>query len=241
MNYILKINKTISLIKFYYKHPFIFRMNYLKAKNKPKLKKLGLSYMDPNYIYFNKFTKNSVAIDIGCGYEAEFSQYLINNFQMQVYAIDPTQKHSSSLNEIQKKYNGKFIYLQMALSNEEKELEFHETLEHESGSLLSGHVNIKNDTIKSYKVKSTTLEKLTEICGKQQVDFIKIDIEGMEFYVFKNLNPEILKPFKQIFIEFHHYSVDSFSRKDTLEIVKHLEKAGLKYFTLDSINYLFYW
>jgi FkbM family methyltransferase len=212
-----------------------------KIVNKPGIKKLGLTYMDPNYIFFNKFTSGSVAFDIGCGYEAEFAQYLVKDFQMIVYAVDPTRKHVSSLKKIQDSYNGKFIHLQNALSTKEEEIEFYETAEHESGSLLTDHVNVKNDTIQSYKVKTITLEKLPEICGKSQIDFVKIDIEGIEFILFENIKIETLKPFKQVFVEFHHYSVDSYSRKHTLRIIQKLTEGGMKYFTLDQVNYLFYW
>jgi hypothetical protein len=55
----------------------------------------------------------------------------------------------------------------------------------------------------------------------------------------KKINND-LKPFKQIFVEFHHNAIRKYSIKDTKAIAKSLCEKGFNYFTLDNVNYLFY-
>jgi len=237
-----KAEKVIDLLKFWIQNPYTISIAINRAFRKPELKKRGLKTLAPNYVFFEKFNEDSVVIDIGCGYEAELSQYLIEHYHIRkAYAVDPTEKHASALQEIQKRHGERFIHLKYALAEKETELEFFETLEKESGSLLTDHKNVVHDRIRKYKVKAITLEKLLEIISIDKVAFIKIDIEGIEFALFENINPEILKRFDQIFVEFHHYSVSSFHRSDTRNTVKKLESFGLKSFTADTVNYLFYW
>lgn len=242
MMIIKKFRKLIELIKFWVFNPIVIIIYIIRTVKKPMLKKLKLKYLDPNYIFFERFNNESVIFDIGCGYEAELSTYLLNHYSIKAaFGIDPTKKHARALNEIQKKYKNRFFHLPYALLHNDTEIDFFETKENESGSLLPEHKNIRNDTISKYKVKSITLEKLLEISKTEKVALLKIDIEGFEYELFDNIDLSLLKKFDQIFIEFHHISLKSYNRSDTKRIVKMLNNIGLNSFTYDSINYLFYW
>jgi len=242
LNEMNKAEKVIDLLKFWIRNPYTISIAINRALRMPELKKKGLKTLAPNYVFFETFNENSIVIDIGCGYEAELSQYLIDHYHIRkAYAVDPTEKHAPALHEIQERHGDRFVHLKYALAEKETELEFFETLEKESGSLLSDHKNVQHDKIRRYNVKTITLEKLLEITSSDKVAFIKIDIEGMEFALFDKIDPELLKRFDQIFIEFHHYSVRSFNKRDTRRIVKKLEGSGMKSFTVDTVNYLFYW
>lgn len=242
MKMIKKFRKLYDLLKFWINNPIIIKIFIVRTIKKPLLKKLKLKYLDPNYIFFEKFDNKSVIFDIGCGYEAELSQYLLNNYNIKAaFGVDPTKKHAKALKEIQDKYKNRFFHLEYALLDHDAEIDFFETAENESGSLLPEHKNILNDTISTYKVKTITIEKLLEICNTEKVALLKIDIEGLEYTLFDNIDLNLLKRFDQIFIEFHHISIKSYSRSDTKRIVKMLKKIGLYSFTYDSINYLFYW
>ncbi len=232
--------KIILKIVKYIKYPNQLKADFYTAINLPVAKRLGVEFYEPNYIYFNRFTENSVVIDIGCGYKAELSKHLIDHYHVRSFAFDPTLKHEQALKSIEDQYKGKFSHLKFALASEEKEIQFFETLDHESGSLHSDHKNILNDHIRSYTVKAITLNRLPAITGCRVIDYIKIDIEGEEYNLFDQTNKDDLSFFKQIFIEFHHLSIRSYSYRDTKKIVRKLKGFGLKCFSLDKINYLFY-
>lgn len=237
-----KAEKIVDRLKFSIRYPYTIGMSVKRALCMPEAKRMGLQVLAPNYIFFGKFDDKSVIIDAGCGYEAELSRHLIEKYNIKTaYAIDPTEKHATSLQEIGQRYGNRFVHLRYALAERETELEFFETLEKESGSLLPEHTNIRHDRIRKYKVSTITLSKLLDLVANERVALIKIDIEGMEYALFENTDPAILKRFDQIFVEFHHYSVRSFNRRDTRKTVKMLEGYGLKSFSLDTVNYLFYW
>ena len=249
-----KITKTI-LNKFpFFEKPrnfFVFLINYIKnpkkIKNdlkvflrKFKAKKIGISYHKPNFIYFDKFDKNSIVIDVGCGYEADFSNHIISKYNSKCYGVDPTKKHRKYLKNIEEMNKGKFIHLQYAVSTKKGKIIFNETQENESGSVLEDHINVLNDKIKSYEVESITLNDLPNKVNSEVIDLLKLDIEGAEYELLSQVNQSDLKVFKQIFVEFHHNAVRKYSPKDTRAIVKSLCGKGFDYFTLDDVNYLFY-
>ncbi len=236
----LKPLKYLNKMWLYVKYPLIFSMDISKFKNSKKFKNLGLDGFPPNYIYFNRFNENSSIVDVGCGFEAELSVTMIKKFNLNAYTVDPTLKHASFLHEIEKKYQPNFHYFQYALSALNGETTFYEAENCESGSLLSTHKNIQTDLTREYKVKLIDLPTLFSTIGLDLIDFLKIDIEGAEYALFNETNLKSLQIVKQLFVEFHHVSVQGYSKKDSLKIVKLIEKEGFMSFSYDGLNYLFY-
>ena len=165
---------------------------------------------------------------------------MIKNFNVKAIVVDPTQKHAEAINSIKDRIGSKFEYLNVAISPENKKIMFHETIEHESGSLIPTHINIKNDTIRTYEVESLNLTGLLNRIDKNKIMYIKLDIEGVEYDLIKNSTNAQLQPFEQIFIEFHHHAVDNYSKKDTINAVSIMHDKGFQSYTLDNHNYLFY-
>jgi hypothetical protein len=62
--------------------------------NLVKMKKMGMQFFDPNYVYFGGLNESSVIVDVGCGYEAEFSKHLIDKYNLEAFGVDPTRKHA---------------------------------------------------------------------------------------------------------------------------------------------------
>jgi len=236
----MNIMKFITKIWIYIKYPNLFTMDLSKFLNKKKYEKYGLEGFPPNYIYFNRFNDKSNIIDVGCGFEAELSVTMINKFNLNAVAVDPTLKHESFLREIEKKYKPNFTYYQFALSENNGETTFFESNNCESGSLLSKHKNIQNDSICEYKVNLIDLPTLIAKTGFKEIAYLKIDIEGAEYGLFNEKNLKSLTVVNQLFVEFHHISVEGYSKKDTLKVVKSIENEGFKSFSYDGLNYLFF-
>lgn len=236
----LKSFKYLNKFWLYVKYPLILSMDISKFKNSKKIKNLGLDAFPPNYIYFNRFNENSNIVDVGCGFEAELSVTMIKKFNVNAFAVDPTLKHAHFLHEIEKIHHPNFHYLQYALSASNGETTFFEAENCESGSLLSTHKNIQTDLTHEYKVKLIDLPTLFSTIGLDSIDFLKIDIEGAEYTLFNEINLKSLQIVKQLFIEFHHVSVQGYTKRDSLKIVKLIEEEGFKSFSYDGLNYLFY-
>lgn len=212
----------------------------LVAWRKREMRRLGISFYPPNFIYRPQFTPESIVIDGGCGYEADFSQHLIKAFGLRSIGIDPTRKHFPLLKKVEEVTSGRFRHHQLVISAQDGWLTFYESGQRESGSLLSTHSNMQRDDVTSYLVESITLSSLIKRIGVDHIDLIKLDLEGAEYDLLRSVKAEDLIPYDQIFIEFHHHAVPQYSMVDTKEAVETLAGFGFKVFSLDNHNYLFY-
>lgn len=197
-------------------------------------------YAPPNYIFRGNFSKSSVIVDVGCGFDADFSVYMINKYGLRAIGIDPTLKHKESLANLSKKMNGQFSHKLLAISATNGKIIFNESVDNVSGSILNEHKNIRNDKIKTYEVESVSLSKLPERLGLLKIEYIKLDLEGAEYELLNNVQESDLEKYNQIFVEFHHHCVSGYTKKDTLEYVRKIASYGFKYYTLDNHNFLFY-
>lgn len=203
-------------------------------------RKLGLAYIEPNFLYLPTLKPDSIVIDAGCSYEADFSVNMIRNHKAKAYAVDPTLKHKSALEKLETAYGKHFVHLPFAIASVDGTLTFHESKTNESGSLMDDHTNVKRDETISYEVPAVTLRSLLDKIGVNSVDILKLDIEGAEYQLLGNIRPEDLSPFKQIFIEFHHHAVSRYSQADTEKIARRIGDFGFNMFSLDNHNYIFW-
>lgn len=221
-----KIGQVIDKIKKYFRER--------------EMRKINIKFVKPNYLFIDKFNCSSTVIDVGCGYDADLSVYLIKEYNLRSFGVDPTRKHAKSLKMLSKKTKDNFQFFPLAVTAENGKLLFNESAENVSGSILQDHINVKQDTISSYEVESVTLNTLLSRLDLIKADYLKLDIEGAEYELITNIDTKILEKFDQIFIEFHHHCIDCYSVDDTKRMVEFLKKRGLKAFTLDNHNYLFY-
>ena len=204
-----------------------------------KMKKLGIQFLRPNYIYLDNFNEKSVIVDVGCGHEAEFSKYMIEKYSLKAFGVDPTRKHTPLLKLFEESTKGKFQHLAIAVTGKDESITFYESKLNESGSILSDHTNVRNDEIITYDVESVSLRELVRRIGTTSIDFLKLDLEGAEYGLLETITKEDISPFKQIFVEFHHHCTNH-SIQETKMLVRHICSKGFNVFTLDRHNYLFY-
>ncbi len=217
-----------------YAHRAISRPLHLR-----RLRRLGIRYLPPNYVYFDTFCESSIVVDVGCGSEAEFSMHMIETYGLRAFGVDPTRKHARFLRDLEQRTKGKFRHLPLAVSEHDGVLTFHESGPNESGSILSTHTNIQNDHSSAYDVESVSLRRLVQRLGLQSADFLKLDLEGAEYELFDGLCEADLLPFAQIFLECHHHCTPH-TFQETTELVDRVCGLGFAVFTLDRHNFLFY-
>lgn len=229
------MNKSIIFKAFSY-----FITSFRISINKIRAKFLGINFFPPNYLLKGTLNHDSIVFDIGCADNPDLSIFLINKYKVYSFAIDPTQKHFNGLSIIKEKFHDNFIHLPYAISNKTGLINFYESINKDSGSIYKDHINIKHKNSISYMVESYTLSDLLARLNLKYVDYIKLDLEGAEYSLFASCSTEMLKPFNQIFIEFHHHALENFDRRNTLKIVNKISECGFKYFSLEGRNYLFY-
>jgi len=204
-----------------------------------KMKRLGIEFLPPNYVFFDIFNENSVIVDVGCGHEAEFVKHMLDKHKLKAFGIDPTRKHSLTLKQLEELTSGKFQHLPIAVSKENTIITFYESMQNESGSILLDHTNVRKDELVTYDVESVNLNELVRRIGATTIDFIKLDLEGAEYGLLEKISEKDVSPFKQIFIEFHHHCTDH-TINETNRIVQRIRNNGFAVYTLDYHNYLFY-
>ena len=127
LNFILNIKKKAQII--------IGKIQNIKVV-KPNLKL-------PNYYMFkNGFSKNATIIDVGCGFDADFSRYMIKTYGLKAIGIDPTLKHQNALQKISETEKGQFRHILAAVSGHDGKISFNESEENVSGSILETHRKI---------------------------------------------------------------------------------------------------
>ncbi len=205
----------------------------------------GTHFVRPNpnlpnyYIFRNTFANGSTIIDVGCGFDADFSVYMIEKYGLKSIGIDPTLKHKDALAKISQNMGGKFRHILAAISSHDGKISFNESLKNISGSILQSHTNVQDGMIRKYEVDSVSLKKLPEYVGLKKIEYIKLDIEGAEYDLIRQLRAEDVVAYDQLFIEFHHHATN-YSQKDTVDCVKKMKSLGFENFTLDNHDFLFY-
>jgi FkbM family methyltransferase len=200
----------------------------------------GLVFVEPNFVYRPDLSPDAVVIDAGCSYEADFSVYLIRQHGVRAFGVDPTRKHAEALRALAAQYPDRFTHVPCAISATDGTLTFHESRVNESGSLFTDHVNVVHDETTSYDVEAVTLGTLLKRVGVETVDMLKLDLEGAEYDLLARTTADELRPFKQLFVEFHHHAVSHFAEADTRRLVERISAFGFRTFSVDDHNYLFY-
>ena len=201
----------------------------------------GVVYLPPNYIFFDDLDSSSLVVDVGCGREAEFALYFLKTHGCRAIAVDPTEKHAPHLKSLESQWRGRLAYYNRAVAAVDGTIDFYESLENESGSVLPAHTNVQNDQVRGYSVEASSLSGLLEHAGEGDADLLKLDLEGAEYELLDVVGKEELSHFRQLFVEFHHHCVADRSEAETNRLVSRLQSMGLRSITLDDHNYLFYW
>lgn len=144
--------------------------------------------------------KNDIVFDIGA-HIGSFS-ILAANKGATVYAFEPEKNNYLLLLKNIKINNleNKIIPFDFGVYSQNQELKLYES------SNTGGHSIINNSNQFNQKYQLIKLKTLENICKELKIDHIdllKIDIEGSEYDLFKNLTNEIYKKIKIVIGEYH--------------------------------------
>ncbi len=166
----------------------------------------------------------SVVYSFGVGEDATFDLALIARYGCRVHAFDPTPKSAAWVAENIRE--GRFIFDPVALSDRDGDLRLYLPLDptHVSASLAVG-----SRTGGAYfDAPCQRLETIRRRLGHSRIDVLKMDIEGAEYLVLRDLLAEgrAVRP-AQLLIEFHHW-MKPFSVADTNGALALLRRAGYR-------------
>lgn len=129
------------------------------------------------------FTSNSICYCVGCGEDISFDLGLIEVFGCDVYGFDPTPRAIAYVKRVAGE-NPKYHFYDVGLWDKEDTLNFFvpKNPNHVSHSLVNLH---KTEDHISVKVKR--LSHIMNDLGHQNLDLLKIDIEGAEYKVIESI------------------------------------------------------
>ena len=181
------------------------------------------------YVYPELLDENTIIYSFGIGEDISFDNAIIEKHSCKVFGFDPTPK---SINWIaNQKKNPNFHFYGFGLDSKSGFVDFYlpNNDEHVSGSLLK-QKNVSE--LKKVSVEMKSFEDIIKELGHNQVDILKMDIEGSEYEVMDNILASKLS-INQILVEFHErFFADG--KDKTIEVIKKMKKNGYEIFAISD-------
>lgn len=172
------------------------------------------------YIVSKDINDKSIVYSFGVGEDASFDIELVNRFYLLVHAFDPTPK---SIDWVKmQKLSSNFIMHEYGIADFDGKVRFFPP---ENPAHISHSILYRSSTkSKSLNVPVKKLSSIMNELGHTTIDILKMDIEGAEYQVIKDLIESNIKPV-QILVEFHH-RFPNVGIKRTKEAIKLLNNYG---------------
>lgn len=165
----------------------------------------------------------SVVVDIGLGEDVSFSQSLIAKYRCIVHGFDPTPR---AVQYVKALGEPNLILHEFAVASRSGKAVFYlpNDATHVSGSLSkAAHVGARE-----LHVDLVTFPDVFDLVGKQNIDVLKIDVEGAEYELIADSSFEQYAPrIRCLCVEFHH-RWPNFGKLATVAAVERLRKLGFR-------------
>jgi FkbM family methyltransferase len=155
---------------------------------------MRLARIRGHHIWLTPMTNNSVVIDAGA-HRGEFSAEIIRRFGCQCHVVEANPDFAETLSLIA----ARSITI-AALSAADGRATFHLSQNPEGSSLFDG-----DSSTTTIEVEEISLPMLMKRIGVEEIDLLKLDIEGAEFELIASTPDDVLRRIKQITVEFHDF------------------------------------
>jgi FkbM family methyltransferase len=168
--------------------------------------------------------KDSVIYSFGIGEDISFDLSMIEKFRVVVHAFDPTPR---SINWIKKQnLPGHFKVHEYGISNYDGTANFYPP---KNPDHISHSIMVRPETrSQAITVHVYQLSTIIKMLGNEEIDVLKMDIEGAEYAVIKNIIENKIA-IKQLCVEFHHF-FDNINFDQTEGAIRLLNENGYQIF-----------
>jgi len=177
---------------------------------------------------------DSIVYSLGVGDDIEFDISLIEKYGVRVHAFDPTPSSIDMLDG--RDLPQQFEFHPWAVTAADGSLTFYPRLKKDGTKSDVMYTMIAEDETRedAIEVPAYSLSTISEKLGHQQIDLMKMDIEGAEYEVLDGLLASPIKP-TQLLVEFHH-RFPGIGLEKTADVIERLRRAGYKVFAISEIG-----
>ncbi len=142
---------------------------------------------------------SSIVYSFGVGEDASFDIALIERYGLTIHAFDPTPKSIEWVK--QQKFPAAFVMHDYGLAEFDGVATFNppENPAHVSYTILTR----PETAARAIKAPMKRLSAIMKLLGHDRIDILKMDIEGAEYGVIRDIEKSNIRP-GQLFVEFHH-------------------------------------
>lgn len=182
-------------------------------------------------------------VDCGLGRDISFPAEFLSRFRGRVLGIDPNpdsvafcREHAVQGMEICQKAFWKRAGEVLRFNLPRPKELLPKGADEISGSLLSSYTYNSSEQV---EVTSTSLAQLLEKAGREECDVLKMDIEGAEHEVLRELCADgSIRRARQLLVESHDFCTE-YGPEDTREAVLALARIGFMLVHRENHNYIF--
>ena len=171
---------------------------------------------------------HSKVLCAGAGHDISFEKALIQAYGCRVILLDPSPTGTTTVTK-EKIPQVQLCFIPMGLARLDGFAGFHEPNDLNEGSFRAG----KDVAAGTLRFPCKSLSTLMSEVGWQQIDLLKIDIEGSEYGVIQDILENNLDV-AQICVEFHYGNSFGYTRNEMIGSIRALRRAG--YHLVHHIN-----
>lgn len=194
---------------------------------------LGLTNIRGHSFFAHSLKRNCVIVDLGAN-KGDFSRQATSQFAAHCISVEATPALAAELQR-----DGAMRVMNCAISDSNEPITFYVSAEHSEKSSIVP--NVGGEHVCAHTVEAKTLDDVIVENKLDQINLLKVDIEGAELPMIRSLSDKTLDKIDQITIEFHDFT-GAISKQDVHQTVKRLESAGFRSikFSVSNKDWLFY-
>ncbi len=154
-----------------------------------------LSQISSHTFFAKDLTSTSVVLDLGANL-GDFSSAIVKQYGCRCCAIEANPALCQKI-----KPNPRIEVHNLAVAGRSGPITLYLSASCDASSILTGG----RRTVGKTEVQAVSLDELFRLAGIDQVDLIKMDIEGAEIEVLESCSDELLSKVPQLTIEFHDF------------------------------------
>ena len=200
---------------------------HMRNQVKPEKKVFGTKY-GGHCVALGGLDDTSIVYSVGLGFDISFDLELIATYGLTVLGFDPTPKSIEYLQSTE--LPDEFKLFDCGMSGKDGVMTFNPPIDSTHVSFTTtDRPETKNESI---EVQMKALSTIMKENQHQEIDILKMDIEGSEYGVIEEICENDISV-KQILIEFHHhFSTIPVSR--TKKAISKLNEKGWKVFNVSE-------